>query len=143
MRSDSEDIEHQLNRKQRKEYYREFKIADDSRVTELGQFLRRTSLDELPQLFNVLFGSMSLIGPRPLLEKELEKYGLDSDKLLSVKPGLTGYWQAFGRNNITYSSGQRQKMELYYVDHCGYLFDIRIFLKSIAAVITQEGAKMD
>ena len=131
-----------LSEEQMKQYYTEFKIDNDPRITKVGSFLRKTSLDELPQLFNVLFNQMSVIGPRPLLEKEIEKYyGDNSSKLLSLKPGITGYWQAYGRSNITYQSGERQKMEMYYIDNASITLDIKILFKTVGSVLHRDGAK--
>lgn len=131
-----------LSEEQMKQYYTEFKIDNDPRITKVGSFLRKTSLDELPQLFNVLFNQMSVIGPRPLLEKEIEKYyGDNSSKLLSLKPGITGYWQAYGRSNITYQSGERQKMEMYYIDNASIALDIKILFKTVVSVLHRDGAK--
>ena len=86
-------------------------------------------------------GSLSLIGPRPLVEKELEMYGDAKDKLLSAKPGLTGYWQVYARNTVGYENGERQKMELYYVDHRSLLFDTKLFFRTFVSVIKKTGAK--
>jgi len=141
MRLDADDLESVLSPEQLEQYRREFKIKDDPRITKIGEFLRKTSLDELPQLLNVLEGSLSLIGPRPIVEEETLKYGSDVAKLLSVKPGLTGYWQAYARNNATYDTGERQKMEMYYVDHQNIFMDIRIFFKTFITVLNQEGAE--
>ena len=84
---------------------------------------------------------MSVIGPRPIVEEETKIYGDEIGKLLSVKPGLTGYWQAYARNNATYESGERQAMEMYYIDHQGLWLDIKIFFKTIVSVFKKEGAK--
>ena len=131
-----------LSEEQMKQYYTEFKIDNDPRITKVGSFLRKTSLDEHPQLFNVLFNQMSIIGPRPFLEKEIEKYyGDTSSKLLSLKPGITGYWQAYGRSNITYQSGGRQKREMYYIDNASIALDIKILFKTIGSVLNRNGAK--
>lgn len=131
-----------LTPEQAKQYYTEFKIDNDPRITKIGNFLRKTSLDELPQLFNVLCNDMSLVGPRPLIESEIQTYYEDThDVLLAVKPGVTGYWQAYARNNATYQSGERQKMEMYYVQHASLWFDIKIFFKTIISVIKKEGAQ--
>lgn len=131
-----------LTPEQAKQYYTEFKIDNDPRITKIGNFLRKTSLDELPQLFNVLCNDMSLVGPRPLIESEIQTYYEDThDVLLAVKPGVTGYWQAYARNNATYQSGERQKMEMYYVQHASLWFDIKIFFKTIVSVIKKEGAQ--
>ena len=121
-----------------KEFEENQKLKNDPRITKIGDFLRKTSIDELPQLINVLKGEMSLIGPRPIVDGEIEKYGTNKDKFLSVKPGLTGYWAANGRNNITYS--ERIKMELYYVDNMSFGLDLKIFFKTIVSVIKKEGA---
>lgn len=132
----------QLTSEQMQQYYTEFKIDNDPRITKVGNFLRKTSLDELPQLFNVLFNDMSLIGPRPLIESEIQTYYSDYyDVLLSAKPGVTGYWQAYARNNATYQSGERQQMELYYVHHASAWLDIKILFKTVVSVLKREGAK--
>lgn len=141
MRQDAGDLNKILTPEQLEQYYNEFKIDNDPRITKIGNFLRKTSLDELPQLFNILGGSLSIIGPRPIIETEIEMYKDDIAKLLSVKPGLTGYWQAYARNNATYESGQRQKMEMYYIDHKGIILDIKIFFKTIISVIKKEGVQ--
>lgn len=132
----------QLTDEQRQQYITEFKIDNDPRITPVGNFLRRTSLDELPQLFNVLCNDMSLVGPRPLIESEIQTYYADMfDTLLSVKPGVTGYWQAYARNNATYQSGQRQQMEMYYVNHASIMLDIRILFRTVVSVLRKDGAK--
>ena len=132
----------QLTPEQKKQYYTEFKIDNDPRITKVGNLLRKTSLDELPQLFNVLFNDMSLVGPRPLIESEIQMYYSDYyDVLLSVKPGVTGYWQAYARNNATYQSGERQQMEIYYVHHASIWLDIKILFKTVITVLKREGAQ--
>lgn len=132
----------QLTDEQRQQYITEFKIDNDPRITPVGNFLRKTSLDELPQLFNVLCNDMSLVGPRPLIESEIQTYYADMfDTLLSVKPGVTGYWQAYARNNATYQSGQRQQMEMYYVNNASIMLDIKILFKTFASVLRRDGAK--
>lgn len=135
---DPEDI---LTPEQLADYRTEFKLEDDPRITTLGRFLRTSSLDELPQFFNILAGQMSLIGPRPITEEELEFYGSDTAKLLSVKPGLTGYWQAYARNNALYETGERQAMEMYYIDHQGILLDLKILFRTFYAVVKKDGAE--
>lgn len=97
---------------------------EDPRVTKLGRFLRKTSLDELPQFINVLKGEMSLVGPRPVVSEELSEYGDQKDQFLSAKPGVTGYWAACGRSDIEYP--ERCKVELYYIEHKSFALDIRI-----------------
>lgn len=106
----------------------------------MGKILRKTSLDELHQIINVIKNDMSLIGPHPLIEEELEMYGEDKKLLLSVKPGLTGYWQAYGRNAVGYSDGRRQAMELYYVNNKSLLLDIKILFMTVKRVISRKGA---
>ncbi|MBQ1386695.1 MAG: sugar transferase, partial [Erysipelotrichales bacterium] len=141
MRKDAGDLRKLLNPEQLEQFQTEFKIDNDPRITKIGAFIRRTSIDELPQLFNIFIGNMSVIGPRPIVEEETKIYGDEIGKLLSVKPGLTGYWQAYARNNATYESGERQAMEMYYIDHQGLWLDIRIFFKTIVSVFKKEGAK--
>lgn len=121
-------------------YYTEFKVEDDPRITGIGKFLRKTSLDELPQVFNVLFGHMSFIGPRPITEEETELFGEDRAKLLSIRPGITGYWQAYARNGASYDTGERQKMELYYVENRSFWFDIKILFKTFGALVSGRNA---
>lgn len=115
--------------------------TNDSRITKTGHIIRATRLDELPQLINILKGDISIVGPRPIVEKETAIYGDDIAKLLSVKPGLTGYWQAYARNNATYASGERQKMEMYYVDNQSLWLDIKILFKTVESVLKREGAQ--
>lgn len=115
-----------------------FKIPDDPRVTRMGRFLRKTSLDELPQVFNVFWGQMSLVGPRPALPSEVAQYGDSYRKRLSVRPGLTCLWQISGRSNIDFSEWMRLDME--YIDSWSLLLDLKIIAKTIPAVIQQRGA---
>lgn len=115
-----------------------FKIKDDPRITKIGKFIRKTSLDELPQLFNILKGDMSIVGPRPIVEGEIERYGKYSKKLFSVMPGLTGYWQANGRSDTTYE--ERVAMDMYYIDNRSTVLDIKIIFKTFISVIKKEGA---
>lgn len=141
MRTDAGNLKKLLTPEQLEQYQKEFKIDNDPRITKIGNFLRKSSLDELPQLFNILGGSLSIVGPRPIVEKETQIYGADVGKLLSVKPGLTGYWQAYARNNASYESGERQQMEMYYVDHASLGLDFRIFFKTFSAVAKETGAQ--
>ncbi len=120
------------------EWKTNYKLKDDPRVTKVGNILRKTSLDELPQLVNIIKGELSIVGPRPVVDEELEKYGENKNKFLSVTPGLTGYWQANGRSETTYE--QRMQMELYYVDNMNFKLDLQIFIKTFSAVIKKEGA---
>lgn len=124
---------------QRKEWEENFKLDNDPRITKIGGFLRRTSLDELPQFINILKGELSVVGPRPVVDEELERYGNNKEKFLSVPPGLTGYWQAYARSTCTYE--QRMEMELYYVGHANLWWDIKIIFATVGAVLCGRGAK--
>lgn len=129
-----------LKKEQLEQYRREFKIDYDPRVTRLGAFLRRTSLDELPQLWNILRGNLSVVGPRPILPDEIGFYSpKEREQFLSVPPGLTGYWQACAGSEDTYTSGRRQKMELHYTMHFSFSFDAKIVLKTFAALVRKAG----
>lgn len=141
MKRNTGDLASLLTPEQLEQYRTEFKIDNDPRITKIGNFLRRSSLDELPQLFNILGGSLSFVGPRPVVEKETQIYGRDVAKLLSVRPGLTGYWQAYARNRATYETGERQKMEMYYVDHQSIALDLKIIGRTFRSVAKQEGAQ--
>lgn len=115
-----------------------FKISDDPRVTTLGRFLRRSNIDELPQLFNVLLGQMSLIGPRPPIPSEAVHYSPAERCRLLVKPGMTCLWQICGRSSIPYP--EWILLDLYYIEHRGFLLDLSILLQTIPAVISAKGA---
>ena len=138
MYENAQDMINDFTPEQMKEWKENFKLQDDPRITKVGKFLRKTSLDELPQIVNIIKGDLSIIGPRPVIEEELEKYGENKEKFLSVTPGLTGYWQANGRSSTTYK--QRMEMELYYIDHISPKLDFKIFFKTIESVIKKEGA---
>jgi undecaprenyl-phosphate galactose phosphotransferase len=114
------------------------KLKDDPRVSALGGFLRRTSLDELPQLFNVLQGQMSLVGPRPIVEAELQRYGSDASYYLMVRPGMTGLWQVNGRNDLDYES--RVYLDTWYVKNWSLWYDLVILIKTIRTVLSSKGA---
>ena len=124
---------------QKAEYEKNFKLANDPRITRVGKFLRESSLDELPQLVNVLKGELSIVGPRPIVTDELEKYGENKEKFLSVTPGLTGYWQAYARSNCTYE--ERMEMELHYVENANFWWDIKIMFATVGAVLRKSGAQ--
>lgn len=142
MKKNADQLEYMLTPEQLETYRREYKLDDDPRVTKLGKFMRKTSLDELPNIWAIFTGKISVIGPRPLVEDELyEKYGDQAEKLVSVKPGLIGWWAANGRSNVTYESGKRQELELYYVDHCSIWLDIKIIFKTLIGVFKRTGAK--
>lgn len=139
MVQNAEDMIAEFTEEQKKEFRENYKLQDDPRVTKIGKILRKTSLDELPQILNILKGDLSIIGPRPVIKRELEKYENNKEKFLSVKPGLTGFWAANGRSDTTYS--ERVQMELYYIDHMSLKMDIKIFFKTIISVIKKEGAR--
>ena len=142
MKPGADKLEKMLTPGQLEQDKRDFKVDGDPRITKLGKFLRKTSLDELPQIWDIFCGRISVVGPRPLMEDEVrDKYGADAAKLLSVKPGMIGWWAANGRSNVTYESGERQALELYYVDHCSIWMDIKIMFKSIISVFRGDGAK--
>jgi exopolysaccharide biosynthesis polyprenyl glycosylphosphotransferase len=115
-----------------------FKIRDDPRVTRVGRFLRKFSIDELPQLFNVLRGEMSLVGPRPPLVDEYERYEQDTHRRLLVRPGMTGLWQVSGRSDLPWSEAVR--LDLYYVDNWSMVIDLVIMIKTVKAVLVSDGA---
>jgi exopolysaccharide biosynthesis polyprenyl glycosylphosphotransferase len=115
-----------------------FKMKRDPRITRVGRVLRRYSLDELPQLFNVLGGSMSLIGPRPSLERELTQYEEHTHRRFLVKPGITGLWQVSGRSNLTWEESVR--LDLYYVENWSMTGDLTILWRTAKAVIARDGA---
>ncbi len=117
----------------RQEFQESFKLKHDPRITWIGRFLRVTSLDEFPQFWNVLKGDMSVVGPRPLVVEELPKYGHHMDKILTIKPGITGLWQVSGRNDIPYP--KRVQIDLYYVNFRNFWIDIWIMFKTIGIVI--------
>lgn len=123
----------------KEEWEENYKIDNDPRITRVGKILRRTSIDELPQLLNIIKGDMSIVGPRPLVEDEIKKYGKNKEKFLSVTPGLTGWWACNGRSCRTYKD--RMKLELYYVDHRSLWLDIKVIFMTVGAVIRGHGAK--
>ncbi len=115
------------------EFKRDQKLKDDPRVSPIGRFLRRTSLDELPQFFNVLKGDLSLVGPRPIVEGELARYGGQSGIFLAIRPGLTGLWQVSGRNDISYN--ERVKLDIYYIENWNLFLDLSIVLKTVGVLL--------
>lgn len=126
------------NEEARIEFEQNQKLKNDPRITKLGNFLRKTSLDEFPQFINILKGDMSLVGPRPIVDREIELFGDKMKTVHSVRPGLTGYWAANGRSDTTYE--QRVEMEAYYAENFSLLLDIKIIVKTIKSVIKKEGA---
>ena len=138
---DANNYEKYFTKEQYEAYKKEIKLENDPRITKIGRFIRKTSIDELPQLFNVIKGEMSLVGPRPVVDSEVIYYGDDLERLLSAKPGLTGNWQVNGRSDCTYESGKRQILELYYVENRSIPLDIKILFKTVGAVLREEGAR--
>ena len=122
----------------RAEWVQSHKLKRDPRVTPFGFFLRKTSLDELPQLWNVLRGTMSLVGPRPIVAAEVEKYGEFFADYTKVKPGVTGLWQISGRSKVSYD--ERVQLDVRYVREWTLLGDVRILLKTLTSVVNQDGA---
>jgi lipopolysaccharide/colanic/teichoic acid biosynthesis glycosyltransferase len=122
----------------KEEWERDQKLRYDPRITRIGRFLRKTSLDELPQLWNVIWGDMSLVGPRPIVTKEVEKYGPYFGLYTMVKPGITGLWQVSGRNNTTYE--ERVQLDAYYVRNWSPWVDAFLLLKTIRIVLFARGA---
>ena len=114
------------------------KLRRDPRVTRIGRFLRQTSLDELPQVWNVLWGEMSLVGPRPIVPEEVVKYGEEFDLYLKVRPGLTGLWQVSGRSDTTYSG--RVAMDVHYVRNWSVWLDVYLLAKTVGVVLRRQGA---
>ena len=119
------------------EWQRNFKLENDPRITPLGRFLRKSSLDELPQLFNVFRGEMSFVGPRPVVRDELERYGLSQKTYESLRPGVTGLWQVSGRNDVSYD--ERVAMDVYYARNVSLVEDMRIVAKTATSVAGLTG----
>lgn len=136
---DAGDLGKYFSGEQLEKFKAEYKLENDPRITPIGKFMRKFSIDELPQLFNVLAGQMSLIGPRPLTLEETYFFGNDRDLLLSVRPGMTGLWQVSGRNALTYESGKRQECELSYVKNKGFKMDVKVFFKTFGVIFGGEG----
>ncbi len=122
----------------RQQFTENWKLFADPRVTRVGRLLRKYSLDELPQLLNVLRGEMSLIGPRMVSPPELARYGDLQDKLWSVRPGLTGLWQVSGRQTVSYAT--RIDLDMFYIEHCSLKFDLSILARTLPVVLRAEGA---
>ena len=136
MHPEAKDILENLlmnDEKLKMEFEQNHKIKNDPRITTIGKLLRKTSLDELPQFINVLKNEMSIVGPRPIVNKEKKKYGKNFKKVLSVKPGITGLWQVSGRNNLTYKT--RVRLDLNYVENYNFLMDIRILIRTIGVIL--------
>ncbi|WP_373544527.1 sugar transferase [Chamaesiphon sp.] len=125
MMAESEDL--------RQEFSENFKLKQDPRITKIGKFLRTTNLDEFPQFINVLKGEMSVVGPRPLVPEEIERYGTQIDRVLTIRPGITGLWQVSGRNDIPYA--QRILIDVGYVKRRNFWLDLRIVFKTVLMTI--------
>lgn len=121
----------------RAEWDRDQKLRNDPRITPIGAILRKSSLDELPQLFNILAGHMSIVGPRPIIEAEIRRYGARFDAYCSVRPGLTGLWQVSGRNEVSYEA--RVRLDALYARRKSMLYDLTICLRTVPAVLASRG----
>lgn len=122
----------------RKEWDMNRKLKNDPRITKIGKILRKTSIDEFPQFINVLKGDMSLVGPRAVIDGEIEKFGIYKKDILSVKPGITGYWAANGRSDTSYD--ERVFLEYKYVENFSIFMDVKILIKTVVSVLKKEGA---
>lgn len=128
-------------KKVKEQYLQGVKLTEDPRITAIGKVIRKTSIDELPQLFNVLKGEMSIIGPRPVIDREAKAYADQANILLSVRPGITGTWQVYGRGEIAYLSIESQNLQLAYVKNMSFLYDLKILGMTFKKVIRGEGAR--
>ena len=136
MHPEAEDIlENLINNNEilRKEFNEKHKLKNDPRITYIGKFLRKTSLDELPQFLNVLKNEMSIVGPRPIVRQEIDKYGKEILTVLSIKPGITGLWQVSGRNNLSYK--RRVALDCIYVKNINFLIDLRIIIRTFGVIL--------
>lgn len=136
MHPEAEDILENLitnNEILRKEFEETHKLKNDPRITNIGKFLRKTSLDEIPQFLNVIKMEMSIIGPRPIVKKEIQKYGKSYNKVISIKPGITGLWQVSGRNNLSYK--RRVILDCLYVDNISPILDLRIIIRTFGVIL--------
>lgn len=140
MRTDAEQVLEELKRQAGQDAGNDvmFKMKDDPRVTRVGRVLRATSIDELPQLFNVLRGDMSLVGPRPPLPREVEAYEQHVRRKFLVKPGITGLWQVSGRSSLSWEESVR--LDLYYVENWSLTGDLQILFRTFKAVLKRDGA---
>lgn len=134
MVADADNVERYFTSEQLAQWEKERKVDDDPRITAVGHFLRRTSIDELPQFLNVLVGQMSIVGPRPVVDAELDQYGDRVAEFCSRLPGITGWWQVEARNDADYSTGTRQELELYYIENASPALDVQIFLRTFGAM---------
>ena len=135
MHPESEDMFAELisrNETLKKEFLENHKLKNDPRITNIGRFLRKTSLDEIPQFLNVLRGEMSIVGPRPIVDEETLKYGKKISEVLEVKPGITGLWQISGRNNLSYQ--RRVELDSLYVNQINFFLDLRIIIRTFGVI---------
>lgn len=137
------NIDKYLTPEQKDIWIRERKLDNDPRITKIGKFMRKTSLDELPQILNVIGGSLSLVGPRPITEMEIDEHFTkeEAEIMLSAKPGITGYWQVYGRSDADFASGGRQKLTLEYFSKRSLWLDFKILILTIPVVIKHKGAR--
>lgn len=137
------NIDKYLTPEQKDIWIRERKLDNDPRITKIGKFMRKTSLDELPQILNVIGGSLSLVGPRPITEMEIDEHFTkeEAEIMLSAKPGITGYWQVYGRSDADFASGERQKLTLEYFSKRSLWLDFKILILTIPVVIKHKGAR--
>ena len=136
----ADDVEKHLTPEQLKQWEAEHKVDNDPRITKIGKFLRKTSLDELPQFWNVLTGEMSVIGPRPVEPDELAAYDDSVVEFLSVTPGITGWWQTVSRNDAKYEDGERQSLELFYVRNRSTKIDLKVFFETFNAMFGKNAS---
>lgn len=136
----AEELIKSFTPEQQEEYNKNYKLENDPRITKVGKVLRKTSIDEIPQFYNILKGDMSFVGPRPVTDDETKIFGSNRSLLLSVRPGLTGYWAAFGRGELT-GYRRRRAMEVYYVKNRSLWLDIKIIFMTFATVFTGRGSR--
>ena len=138
MFANAEEMKKNFTPAQKKEYAETFKLKDDPRITKVGKFIRKTSLDELPQLFNILKGDMTIVGPRPIVTDELKYYGEYDKYYMAVKPGLTGLWQVSGRSDTSYD--ERVELDMEYIKTRNTTKDIYIMIMTVVKVLKREGS---
>lgn len=139
MVADAENFDRYFDAEQMAQWNKEHKVKDDPRITRLGHFIRKSSIDEIPQFLNVLAGQMNIVGPRPVTREELAWFGDDVEELLSCHPGITGLWQTLERNDATYETGVRQEMELTYVRKRCLKMDLDIMARTLGVMIRKTG----
>lgn len=141
MKENADDLICEMKPEKKELYLQGVKLMDDPRVTKTGTILRRTSIDELPQLISVLKGEMSLVGPRPVIEREAKAYGDSREQLFRVRPGITGIWQTEGRGEVPFLSQEAIAMQLSYVEKMSFSFDLKIMLQTVLIVLKRKGAR--